>query len=196
MCIHADPRPGRARASPGRRFNKGQLNTMAGGFLSRWQEHQERRIRKLILAHDGRSNERFVSTWNVRKIAGNRRSLILTSEAIYDATMTYGSCKRRTPLVTVRAITTSAVSGHFLIHIDGSYDALYVHRQARRTAASCARLPHTRAPLLCVAEKAGDLRGDPAGGCGLRPARDRGCRRGRRPDTTTCQVERLARPEL
>jgi hypothetical protein len=105
---------------------------MAGGFLSRWQEHQERRIRKLILAHDGRSNERFVSTWNVRKIAGNRRSLILTSEAIYDATMTYGSCKRRTPLVTVRAITTSAVSGHFLIHIDGSYDALYVHRQKKQ----------------------------------------------------------------
>ena len=104
-----------------------------GGNLRRWlAEYEEQSIRALISRHDGKSNERILAVWKLRKTAGNWRSLILTSEAIYDATLGHRSCKRRCHLATVRAITASTVSGQFLIHIDDSYDALYVDRKARR----------------------------------------------------------------
>ena len=102
--------------------------------IRRWlAEYETQAIRALIARHDGRSNERILGAWKLRKTAGNWRSLILTSEAIYDATLAHRSCKRRCHLATVRAITASAVSGQFLIHIDGTYDALYVHRKYKQT---------------------------------------------------------------
>ena len=73
--------------------------------------------------------EKILSVWKLRKTAGNWRSLILTSEAIYDATLGHRSCKRRCHLATVRAITACTASGQFLIHIDETYDALYVDRK-------------------------------------------------------------------
>jgi len=113
-----------------------------GGNLRRWlAEYEEQSIRALISRHDGKSNERILAVWKLRKTAGNWRSLILTSEAIYDATLGHRSCKRRCHLATVRAITASTVSGQFLIHIDETYDALYVDRKACRARARVC-LPH------------------------------------------------------
>ena len=98
--------------------------------MRRWfAEYEEKSIRALISQHDGRSNEKILSVWKLRKTAGNWRSLILTSEAIYDATLGHRSCKRRCHLATVRAITACTASGQFLIHIDETYDALYVDRK-------------------------------------------------------------------
>jgi len=106
-----------------------------GGNLRRWlAEYEEQSIRALISRHDGKSNERILAVWKLRKTAGNWRSLILTSEAIYDATLGHRSCKRRCHLATVRAITASTVSGQFLIHIDETYDALYVDRKNKEAA--------------------------------------------------------------
>ena len=98
--------------------------------MRRWfAEYEEKSIRALISQHDGKSNEKILSVWKLRKTAGNWRSLILTSEAIYDATLGHRSCKRRCHLATVRAITACTASGQFLIHIDETYDALYVDRK-------------------------------------------------------------------
>ena len=98
--------------------------------MRRWfAEYEEKSIRALISQHDGRSSEKILSVWKLRKTAGNWRSLILTSEAIYDATLGHRSCKRRCHLATVRAITACTASGQFLIHIDETYDALYVDRK-------------------------------------------------------------------
>jgi hypothetical protein len=107
----------------------------AGGSLRRClAEYEERSIRALISRHDAKSSERVLAVWKLRKTGGNWRSLILTSEAIYDATLSHRSCKRRCHLATVRAITASTVSGQFLIHIDDTYDALYVHRKNKEAA--------------------------------------------------------------
>ena len=98
--------------------------------LRRWfAEYEEKSIRALISRQDGKSNEQILSVWKLRKTAGNWRSLILTSEAIYDATLGHRSCKRRCHLATVRAITACTASGQFLIHIDETYDTLYVDRK-------------------------------------------------------------------
>ena len=112
----------------------------------RWRESQLRTARALIARQEGARDEKVCGMWPVRRPAGQRRALLLTTEALYHTSTGYGSCKRRTPLGTIRAITTSSTSGQFVLHIADSYDALYIKRRGKqelidtivRTAAAAA----------------------------------------------------------